>query len=260
MSDWAELDALVAELRGANPEWAKRLDERETESKDAGQIATQIAAEVERHVAELGVREALEMLARQALADMATLHEARGPFGYTRTMTLVWRSADDPRPELAATQDARLTLEVSIGPRMLLPIEPPPGDTRLTVAIIGEKRLIATLPTTREKFRAALLRAFAAPARLPTSRQPAPGAEGEPRAEGGGFAEQTGEQPAAAPAEMAATAGAAQTSANGAEASATAEAPVSAPAAETRDQPAADKAGTRAETPDVIELPGATPG
>jgi len=248
MSDWAELDALVAELRGANPEWAKRLDEREKESKDAEQVAAQIAAEVDRHFTELGVREALEALARQALADTATLHEARGPFGYTRAMTLVWRPADDPRPELTTVQDARLTLEVSIGPRMLLPIEPPAADTRLTVAIIGEKRLIATLPTTREKFRAALLRAFAAPARLPAGRQPPPGAEAEAPAESGGPTEEQGERPAAAEGAPAGS--------NGAETGTTTSGESEPEAHERSTRAQADAA---AETPDVIELPGATP-
>ena len=163
MSDWQELDDLAAELRAANAAWAERVDALAGE----GEPLNKLTADVEQQFADLGVREALEALAQRALAGAATIYEARRPFGYARSATLAWHPSDDPRAELATDErEALLTLDVAVGPRLLLGAgEGVPADDRLAVLIMGEKRMMATLPTSREKFRAALLRAFAAPRR-----------------------------------------------------------------------------------------------
>ncbi len=163
MSDWQELDDLTAELRAANTAWAERVDALAGE----GEPLSKLTADVARQFDELGVREALEALAQRALAGAATTYEARRPFGYTRSVTLAWHPADDPRAELATGErDALLTIDVAVGPRLLLGAgDGVPADDRLAVLIMGEKRVMATLPTSRERFRAALLRAFATPRR-----------------------------------------------------------------------------------------------
>jgi hypothetical protein len=161
MDAWEELDALVAGLRSENTAWAERIDALAGEAETLGKLT----ADVDRQYEALGVREAFEALAQAVLAGAATIYEARRPFGYSRQATLAWHAGDDPRAAFAdEPRDSLLTLDVAVGPRLLLDGGgDAAGAERLTVLIMGDKRLLATLPTSRERFRAALLRAFAAP-------------------------------------------------------------------------------------------------
>ncbi len=159
---WAELDALAAALREADEHW------RSTSEAMAAQLelVRGVREQIDQHYAELAVEAQLERLARSLLNDAARLHVARLDYGLIRTAMLLWHPLDDPRPRLReVSPEAQYAIEVRIGPRYLLRL---PGggaaDERLSILIAGEKRLVATLPTTREKLRAALLRAFEAPA------------------------------------------------------------------------------------------------
>ncbi len=169
---WAELDALAAALREADAHW------RSTSEAMAAQLelVRGVREQVDQHYAELAVEAQLERLASSLLNDAARLHAARLDYGLIRTVMLIWHPLDDPRPSLReASPEAQYAIEVRIGPRYLLRL--PDGgaaDERLSILIAGEKRLVATLPTTREKLRAALLRAFETPAYSGPPREQAP--------------------------------------------------------------------------------------
>jgi hypothetical protein len=189
---WAELEALAAALRAADEHW------RSTSEAMAAQLelVRNVREQVDQHYAELAIEAQLERLARSLLNDAARLHAARLDYGLTRTAMLIWHPLDDPRPALReVSPEAQYAIEVRIGPRYLLRL---PGggaaDERLSILIAGEKRLVATLPTTREKLRAALLRAFEAPAYSgPPREQPAGEPASPDQTDTGGAA--TAEQP-----------------------------------------------------------------
>lgn len=198
MDGWVELEALIGALREGNAAWAESADKLANEASSLGKLVE----DVERHYGELGVRDALQALADRALAGAASVYEARRAFGYTRTATLAWQAADDPRAALAGeAASSWLSVDVLIGPRVLIDAGAAAApDDRLAVVIAGEKRLVATLPTSREKFRGALLRAFAAPRR-------------EAKAASGGGPTDAGSVPPTEPADAAVPAGAAPTGA-----------------------------------------------
>lgn len=158
---WDELEALATALREADEHW------RSTSEAMGAQLdlVRRVREQIDQHYGELAIEAQLERLARGLLSDAARLHAARLDYGLTRSAMLIWHPLDDPRPSLReASPEAQYAIEVRIGPRYLLRL---PGggaaNERLSILIAGEKRQVATLPTTREKLRAALLRAFAAP-------------------------------------------------------------------------------------------------
>lgn len=177
MDSWDELDALVSGLREANAEWAKSADALQQQLDGFREVTEQI----ERYFAELGVYEALSAISRRALNDAARIHSARLNYGLTHSAAMLWYPLDDPRAELSgAPPEATYSIEVRIGPHYLLGVQHEAGaagDQRVSVLIAGEKQLVATLPTSPEKFRAALLRAFGNPQR---SGPPAAGDTAEP--------------------------------------------------------------------------------
>ncbi len=160
---WDELDALVAGIRESNEDWRTMSD---TLQQQLGNFRA-TTEQIEEHFTELGVYESLLMLSSRALNDAARVHVARLHYGLMRSAALVWYAVEDPRSELGgASPGSSYTIEVRIGPRYLLGVERDAsgsGDQRLSVLIAGEKQLVATLPTTPDKFRSALLRAFAQP-------------------------------------------------------------------------------------------------
>lgn len=171
MDEWLELDQLFEELRAANADWAASAEavQRQVES------FRELSEQVERHFDELAVYEALLRLGRRVLNDAARIHVARLHFGLMRSAAIIWYPLDDPRPALAsAPPQGQYRLEVRIGPGYLLGGRPEArltGDQRLTVLIEGERQMVATLPITAEKYRAALLRAFQAPHYAGPSRE-----------------------------------------------------------------------------------------
>jgi len=161
MEAWEELDALAEELRATNAVW----------QENAAALHQQIDAlrpdldALEDQFVALQIGETLRELCRRLLNDAGRVHAVRMEFGILRSVALTWESTADPRQagEAAAGQ---YSIDVRIGPRYLLGIEPAGAtapDLRLSILIAGEKQLVATLPTTTERFRAAVLRAFRAP-------------------------------------------------------------------------------------------------
>lgn len=180
---WQELDALAAALREADEHW------RSTSEAMAAQLelVRGVREQVDQHYAALGIEAQLARLARALLNDAARLHAARLDYGLTRSAMLIWHPLDDPRLAMReVSPEAQYAIEVRIGPRYLLRL---PGggaaDERLSILIAGERRLVATLPTTREKLRAALLRAFEAPSYSGPAREQPP-AEAPSAGEAGG--------------------------------------------------------------------------
>jgi len=172
METWDELDALVSGIRKANEEWAKSADELQKQLDGFRDVAEQIG----RHFADLAVYDAMCAVSRRILNDAARIHLARLNYGLTRSAAMLWYPMDEPRKELSsAPPDTVYSLEVRIGPRYLLSAhaDSAAGDQRMSILIAGEKQLLATLPTTAERFQSALLRAFGNPQRS----APAPEAE-----------------------------------------------------------------------------------
>lgn len=251
MDQWEELEALVNELRAQNEAWSKATEALAAQLEGFGAVTEQI----EQHYNDLAVQEALLALARRALNDAARLHSARLNYGLTRSAALVWYPMDDPRQALAeAPPEAHYSIEVRIGPRYLLGVTGDAraaGDQRVGILIEGEKQLFAVLPTTPEKFRAALLRAFQAPhySGPPRGEEEA---EAQPGAEAATEApptEAATAEPAAAEAATGDETGAAVT-ADGHEAPATGETAAEASASGASGGPSAAEP--------VIELPGAS--
>jgi hypothetical protein len=191
IDDWAELEALIVELREANERWRNTNETLQKQLESFREVTEQI----EQHFDGLAVYDSLLTLSSRVLNDAARVHTGRLNYGLTLSAAMVWYAMDDPRLELAdASPEGSYTIEVRIGPRYLLGVERDAGassDQRMSVLIAGEKQLVATLPTTPEKFRAALLRAFTAPhysgpprETTPSEAMPAEGSTSEADAEG----------------------------------------------------------------------------
>jgi len=170
-ADWAELEALADELRSQDEQWRTTCEAMAAQLE----LVRGVRESTEQQIADLGVEEQLVRLAQRLLNDAARLHSARLNYGLTRSFALIWHPLDDPRPALReAPPEAQYAVEVRVGPHYLLGVPGAgAGDERISIVIAGEKRLVATLPTTREKLRAALLRAFAAPSYSGPAREAA---------------------------------------------------------------------------------------
>ena len=249
METWDELDALVSGIRKANEEWAKSADELQKQLDGFRDVAEQI----ERHFADLAVYDAMCAVSRRILNDAARIHLARLNYGLTRSAAMLWYPMDDPRKELSsAPPDTVYSLEVRIGPRYLLGAHAgnTAGDQRMSILIAGEKQLLATLPTTAERFQSALLQAFDNPQRS----RPAPEAEtAESPADDSEGAQATTDGTAA---EGAPSHGPSRAEPAPSEAAGAREEPTEAPAAPATSDGEARPRAPEAET--VIELPGAT--
>jgi hypothetical protein len=163
MDPWEQLDALVTELQAANEEWSRSAEQL------SGQLAAfkTITEQLDAALDALAVMDAIGALNERLFSGAARVHQARTYYGLSRVAALVWHAIEDPRPAMAAAAPGGMySIEVRLGPRYLLGVQKDgggAGDERLSILIEGEKQLVATLPTTAEKFRSALLRAFAAP-------------------------------------------------------------------------------------------------
>jgi hypothetical protein len=239
METWDELETLLDELRAANEQWRASV-EGLTEQLAA---ARAVGDKLDQFYADLGVLDALLTINRRIFNESGRLHTARSDYGLTRVAALIWHSVEDPRPELAAAPpEGMYSIEVRLGPRYLLGVSGgaiAPGDERLYVLIQGEKQLLAPLPTSRERFRAALLRAFAAPGYSGPARVAGEHAEAA--------AGVSTDQPSGTEANRATE--------DGAEAEATASASTNG-SPQTAATPQPEQPPHPDEPPDVIELPG----
>jgi hypothetical protein len=188
MDRWEELDSLVLELKSANEEWSRSSEQL------SGQLEAfkAITDQLDETLNAIGVIEALTALNERLFNGAARVHQARTYYGLSRAAALVWHAIEDPRPEMAnAAPRGMYSIEVRLGPRYLLGVQKDAGgagDERLSILIEGEKQLVATLPTTAQKFRAALLRAFAAPSCSGPPRETEGTEPHEPAAEPGAAA------------------------------------------------------------------------
>ena len=166
---WEELEALCRELPAS--------DEGETDARS--QLKAQIemlrpALEaLDRHDSDLATEEALMLVRDRLLGGAAVIQRISFEYGLERLVTMMWPAALDPRPDLArAGGEYRIEVWLQMG-----------EDARPRVRVIGARRMEATLPVAREKFRAVLLGAVRAPAYLEHAHEhgaPAPGSVSGP--------------------------------------------------------------------------------
>ncbi len=148
MEHWDELERFCQEWPGPPP----------AEDQDSVDQQLRALAELlDRHEADLQIREALDQIRGSALRGSGELLERRGPFDLARSFALAWLAGSDPRPDRAA-QSGEYHIEAWLG------FHPQTG--RACVRVTGEKVLEAYLPVTAEKLRTALLRALQAPRAL----------------------------------------------------------------------------------------------
>ena len=170
-SGWPGLDSYCEQLRAEHTEWAERLDAVETQLLSLRATLAGIAAQY--HA--LGIDEDLELINERVLGGVAMAQSIRIGHNLERYTALLWPAAGDPRPSMARSDDAaeyRVEVWMHLGP-----------DGKGRIRIEGEKRLEATLPTSRERVRSVLIRAVQSPklvskgeaqASEPEAAQPSP--------------------------------------------------------------------------------------
>ena len=152
MIEWPELDALLEELRADNDErWQAAQELR----KQFEQLQTQLQVLAQQYDA-LHVHDALQALNDRLLSGMGTIEMVQSGVGIEYVAALVWPASFDPRVSAdESTRQGLYRIEVWLGPGM--------QDGQPRIRIAGEKRLEAKLPTSTERFRAALLSVFRSP-------------------------------------------------------------------------------------------------
>jgi hypothetical protein len=158
---WEELDQLCEELDRAVEGLAERRAKRESERA----MMQPVLELLDRADADLAIASALELVRERVLGGLGVAQRVSTAFGLDRLTMLAWPAEADPRPDRAtAAGEYRIEVWVGVG-----------EEGRPRVRIVGERRLEATLPVAREKFRAALLSAVRAPLFSPYGPdQPAP--------------------------------------------------------------------------------------
>lgn len=151
MTDWPELDTLVEELRAQN-------EERWRQTQELHEQLSQIQAQLEvvgRQYDELQVRELLQEINERLLGGLGTLESMHGGKGLEFVAALVWPLHCDPRSIPAELGDGVYRINVWLGLHL--------QDGKPRIRISGARRLQATLPTSVDRFRAALLTVFRDP-------------------------------------------------------------------------------------------------
>jgi hypothetical protein len=153
-SGWSDLDSYCEQLRAEHAEWAERIDAIDTQLLA---VRESLAGIGEQYRA-LGIDDDLAMINERILGGAGMAQSLRIGHDLERYTALIWASAGDPRPGLTRPdEDAEYRVEVwmHMGP-----------DGKGRIRIEGEKRLEATLPTTRERVRSVLIRAVQSPKRV----------------------------------------------------------------------------------------------
>lgn len=165
MADWPELDALAQEIREQND---ARWQQTDTLRRHFQELRGQhgLAAD---QFASLKVQELLEVINEQVLAGLGTVEVVQSGAGMEVLAALAWPAFCDPRVSEESSDAGVYRIEVWLGLD--------PQSSRLRIRLAGEKRLEATLPTSEERFRAALLQVFRSPRFL--SHGPAEGEQAE---------------------------------------------------------------------------------
>jgi hypothetical protein len=152
MIEWPELDALVEELRAQHEERWRGMEELRTQLE---QLQTQLQLVVQQ-VELLQVRETLRLLNERLLGGMGWIEMIESGAGIEYTAALIWPSVADPRaPAGEPDKQGMYRIDVWLG------LSPEAAQPRVRIA--GAKRLEARLPTSDERFRAALLSVFRNP-------------------------------------------------------------------------------------------------
>jgi hypothetical protein len=150
-SGWADLDAYCEQLRAEHADWAERLDAIETQLLSLRATLAGIATQY--HT--LGIEEDLALINERILGGVGVAQSVRVGHDLERYVALIWPASGDPRPAMAQAGDEaeyRVEAWLHLGP-----------DGKGRIRIEGEKRLEATLPTSRERVRSVLMRAIQAP-------------------------------------------------------------------------------------------------
>lgn len=151
MMEWPELDALVDEIRVGNEERWRQTQELH---EQLGQIQAQLEV-VGRQYDELQVRQLLQEINERLLGGLGTLESMHGGKGLEFVAALVWPQHCDPRSMAAEQPDGVYRINVWLGLNL--------QDGKPRIRISGAKRLQASLPTSVDRFRAALLTVFRDP-------------------------------------------------------------------------------------------------
>ena len=147
---WEELDALCQELPAGDG------SESDVRAQLKAQIETLRPAleALDRHSSDLRTEEALMLVRDRLLSGAAVIQHISFEYGLERSVAMIWPAALDPRPDLAREGgEYRIEVWLRMG-----------EDGRPRVRVIGARRMEASLPVAREKFRAVLLGAVRAPA------------------------------------------------------------------------------------------------
>ena len=159
--EWPELAELVAQIEGLESEGWKRSAEVRTQTSG---LALHIAS-LAQCFADLEVDTHLRLLNDKLLGGLGSVELIQGGMGVERIAALVWPSDIHPQPPTGEEQaEGVYRIEVWLGPGL--------QDGKARIRIAGAKRLEAVLPTSAERFRAALLLVFQNPAFMPRPASP----------------------------------------------------------------------------------------
>ena len=150
-SGWNDLDSYCEQLRTEHAEWAERIDAIDTQLLA---VRESLAGIGEQYRA-LGIEDDLALINERILGGAGMAQSLRIGHDLERYTALIWSAAGDPRPAMTREdEEAEYRVEVwmHMGP-----------DGKGRIRIEGEKRLEATLPTSRERVRSVLIRAVQSP-------------------------------------------------------------------------------------------------
>ncbi len=148
---WTDLDAYCEQLRTEHGEWSERIDAIDTQLTA---LRTALAGIGEQYRA-LGIDDDLTLINERILGGVGMVQSLRIGHDLERYVALIWPAAGDPRPTMTrAEEEAEYRVEIwmHLGP-----------DGKGRIRIEGEKRLEATLPTSRERVRSVLIRTAQSP-------------------------------------------------------------------------------------------------
>jgi hypothetical protein len=164
---WPDLDAYCAQLRAEHAAWVERLTAVQTQLASVRPSLLGIAAQYRA----LGIEDDLALLNEMVLGGIGMAQSVRLGHDLERYIALFWPVSGDPRPAMTRAEDEgeyRIEVWMLLGP-----------DGKGRIRVEGEKRLEATLPTSRERLRGVLLRAVQAP-KFVSRGEPAAAEETQP--------------------------------------------------------------------------------